>query len=342
MSVGKAWLAAVVLVAAIVAGVGLTYLDRPELTAGFDSTSALELPSASAEPITPLPRSIAVDARKVDLGRRLFADPRLSADGTISCATCHDLNTGGVDRRVHSRGIGGQQGTINAPTVFNTAFNFRQFWDGRAETLDDQVNGPLLNPVEMGSTWTHVIAMLSADPDYRAAFAAIYPDGIVAANVRDAISSFEHSLITPDSRFDRYLRGERGALSAKEMAGYRLFKQIGCTSCHQGINVGGNMYQKLGIMADYFAARGNVKPTDLGLYNLTKRPRDLHFFKVPSLRNVALTPPYLHDGSVATLADAVRVMGRYQLGTELDDADVDKIVAFLDTLTGEYQGKPLR
>ncbi|HTZ00672.1 MAG TPA: cytochrome-c peroxidase [Rhodocyclaceae bacterium] len=297
---------------------------------------------AAEDPIVPIPRSLALDTRKVDLGRRLFGDRRLSADGSVSCATCHNLSTGGVDRRVCSRGIGGREGGINAPTVFNAGFNFRQFWDGRAETLEAQVDGPLQNPAEMGGEWSQAIATISADADYRAAFAAVYPDGITADNVRNAIATFERSLVTPDSRFDRYLRGDAAALSKNELAGYRLFKQIGCTSCHQGMNIGGNMYQKLGIMEDYFVAeRARRSEVDQGRFNITKRDEDRHFFKVPSLRNVAVTPPYLHDGSAKTLEDAVSVMARYQLGTELDKADIASIAAFLRTLTGEYEGRRL-
>ncbi len=293
------------------------------------------------EPITPLPLTVALDQRKVELGRKLFHEPAISADGTVSCATCHNLANGGVDRLPRSRGIGGKIGTINAPTVFNSGFNFRQFWNGRAESLEDQVDGPVRNPIEMASSWPQAIAALERDRQYRKAFSSIYPDGIQPHNVRDAIATFERSLITPNSRFDRSLRGDKAALDEKEQAGYRLFRQVGCISCHQGVNIGGNLYQKLGIMEDYFAARGHITPTDMGLFNVTGREADRHYFKVPSLRNVALTPPYLHDGSALTLEDAIKVMARYQLGKELNAGDVSSISAFLKTLTGEYQGKPL-
>lgn len=307
---------------------------------GYNADSAAApISSIDAEPITPLPQTIALDVRKVELGRRLFHETRLSGDGSISCATCHKLTGGGVDRLIRSRGIGGREGGINAPTVFNSGFNFRQFWNGRAATLEEQVDGPLQHPAEMGSTWQKAIAVLLADPSYKAEFAAIYRDGIQPHNVRDAISIFERSLITPNSRFDRFLRGERAALSDEELAGYRLFKQMGCISCHQGVNIGGNMYQKLGVMENYFT--GNVSEADLGRFSITKREEDRHFFKVPSLRNVALTPPYLHDGSARTLEDVVRVMARYQLGDKINPDEMKKIIAFLHTLTGEYQGKLL-
>lgn len=295
-----------------------------------------------ADIVTPLPLEVVLDKRKVELGGRLFADPRLSGDGSISCAHCHNLETGGVDRLPVSRGIGGKKGNINAPTVFNSGFNSRQFWDGRAASLEDQIDGPMQNPVEMAGTWPQALQAIATDPQYSAAFRAIYSDGIQRNNVKDAIATFERSLVTPNSRFDRFLRGEQTALNAKEQAGYALFKQIGCTSCHQGLNIGGNMYQKLGIIEDYFAARGHVTSADLGRFNITQREEDRYFFKVPSLRNVAVTAPYLHDSSAPTLAEVVQVMARFQLGRELDGADAEKIVAFLGTLTGEYSGKPLQ
>jgi len=329
------------LITAILGCGGLVYLDRADSAQPPALTTPQRQASVEAEPITPLPLAMVLDNRKVELGRRLFHDAGLSGDGSVSCANCHSLANGGVDRLARSRGIGGKEGGINAPTVFNSGFNFRQFWNGRAETLDEQVDGPLQHPAEMGATWPQAIATLSKDPSYRTEFAAIYRDGIQPHNVRDAIATFERSLVTPNSRFDRFLRGDRTALNGEERAGYRLFKQLGCASCHQGMNIGGNTYQKLGIMEDYFTARGNISEADLGRFSITKREEDRYFFKVPSLRNVALTPPYLHDGSAKTLEEVVRVMARYQLGEQIDAGDLKKIVAFLHTLTGEYQGKPL-
>ncbi len=294
------------------------------------------------EPITPLPLQFTPDADKVALGGRLFHEPRLSGDGTVSCAQCHDLNHGGADHQVHSRGVGGKEGAINAPSVFNSGFNFRQFWDGRAETLEEQIDGPLLNPAEMASSWPQVIVKLNTDAAYRQAFAAIYQDGITAANVKDAIATFERSLSTPNSRFDRFLRGDKAALNPSEQAGYLLFKEIGCVACHQGMNVGGNLFEKVGIMGDYFAARGHLTPADLGRYNYTKVEEHRFEFKVPSLRNVALTAPYFHDGSAATLEESVRVMAKYQLGMDMGEAEQRLIADFLRTLTGEYQGVMLK
>jgi cytochrome c peroxidase len=333
---------AATLIFVLLCGVGLVYFDWRDSLEIPVLTSTQEQMDTTEDAVTPLPLTQPLDTRKVELGNRLFNDPMLSGDGSVSCAHCHDLATGGVDRLPRSLGIGGKKGTINAPTVFNSGFNFRQFWDGRAETLEDQIDGPLQNPVEMGSSWPQAIAALYKNPQYRSEFNTLYLDGIQPRNVKDAIATFERSLVTPNSRFDRFLRGDQAALNHEELAGYRLFKQIGCTSCHQGLNIGGNMYQKLGIMEDYFAVRGNINQADLGRFNITKREQDRYYFKVPSLRNVALTPPYLHDGSAKTLEEAVQVMARYQLGRELKTTEVNRIVAFLHTLTGEYLGKPLQ
>jgi cytochrome c peroxidase len=293
------------------------------------------------EPIRPIPSTVSVNSYKAALGKKLFHEPRLSGDNSVSCASCHDLTLGGTDQRKNSIGVKGAIGIINAPTVFNSSANFRQFWDGRAATLEEQVDGPIHADVEMGSSWAKVIPALRAVPEYVAAFRALYPDGIKPETVRDAIAEFERTLITPNSRFDKYLRGDDNALTADEKEGYRKFKSYGCVSCHQGVNVGGNMFATLGAMDDYFEDRGNVTKADFGRYNVTGKEEDRFTFKVPSLRNVALTGPYLHDGSAKTLERAVVVMGRYQLGRHIPPAEVDLIVKFLETLTGEYEGKPL-
>ena len=293
------------------------------------------------EPIKPIPLSANVDARKVALGDRLFHDKRLSKDNTLSCASCHDLAKGGVDGQVSSTGINGAKGPINAPTVFNSALNFRQFWDGRAASLEEQAAGPVHNPKEMGSNWPEVLGKLSQDTELMAQLKAAYPDGLQPKNIQDAIATFERALNTPNARFDKYLRGDKAALSADEQRGYQLFKSYGCIACHQGVNVGGNMFQSFGVMGDYFAKRGNVGQADLGRYNVTKNEADKHVFKVPSLRNIALTAPYFHDGSAASLPDAVDLMFRFQLGRPASVQDKELIVKFLHTLTGEYKGRSL-
>lgn len=332
-----------ILLLAIMAGIVLALaahrLDRRAPIP--DAAAPDSAPAAFAfDAVAPLPAAPDLPHDKVMLGQRLFHDPRLSRDDSIACASCHDLARGGVDRRKVSLGVDGAVGGINAPTVFNSGFSFVQFWDGRAATLEEQVAGPIHNPVEMASNWTQVLAKLGADVDYRAAFAALYPDGLSAANVADAIAAFERTLVTPDSPFDRYLRGEAEALTPLAARGYRRFRELGCASCHQGMLLGGNMFQKFGVLRDYFAGRA-VKPADLGRYNVTGREEDRHVFKVPSLRNVALTAPYFHDASATTLEEAVTVMARYQLGLKLPDEDVAALTAFLRSLTGNYQGKPL-
>ncbi len=194
----------------------------------------------------------------------------------------------------------------------------------------------------MGSNWVEVTGKLSRSPEYVAAFGAIYPQGIQEQTVKDAIAMFERSLYTPNSRFDRYLRLEKNAITAEEKKGYQLFKSVGCIACHQGVGVGGNMFQVFGVMRNYFADRGNMTASDYGRYNITGRDRDRHVFKVPSLRNVEVTPPYLHDGSVNELEDVVDVMAKYQLGRKLNRRQVTLITKFLKTLTGEYKGKRLK
>jgi cytochrome c peroxidase len=307
----------------------------PTLQAGFWSSEASDAMTASIVP----PHDL--DPNKIALGRKLFHDARLSHNGQISCANCHNLQTGGTDGRPRSIGINGTIGIINAPTVFNTGFNFSQFWDGRAATLEEQVDEPLQSPDEMGSTWEEIIDKLKSSPDYVRAFRQIYSKDIRREDIRDAISSFERSLATPNSRFDRYLRHEVNGLTPREEEGYRLFQSLGCSSCHQGVNLGGNMYQKLGVMAPYFEDRGHITKADLGRFNVTGDEHDRYMFNVPTLRNVALTAPYFHDGTAATLDSAVRMMARYQLGRKLSGDEVDLIVEFLKTLTGELDGKPL-
>jgi cytochrome c peroxidase len=296
--------------------------------------------AAQEEPLVPLPASLDVDPARADIGHQLFNDKRLSANTKVSCASCHDLARGGADSRTFSLGLHGEKTGTNAPSVLNAALNFSQFWNGRAGSLEGQIDEVVQSPVEMGSKWPGVIAMVSRDANYASAFAAAYPGGVTKANIENALASYERTLITPDSRFDRYLRGNRNALTPLERTGYARFKQYGCVACHQGKNIGGNMYQKFGIMADYFADRGHQSKTDQGRFTVTGREDDRHVFKVPSLRNVALTAPYFHDGSAATLDAAVDVMFRYQLGRIAPAQDKAAIVAFLRTLTGKSGARP--
>lgn len=308
------------------------------------TTQTAESPVASAaidEPIQPIPLRLELNESKVKLGEKLFHDPQLSGDSSISCASCHNLQTGGTDRLPRSLGINGAVGDRNSPTVFNSGFNFKQFWDGRSETLVAQIDGPINNPKEMGSSWAEIIGKLQGESDYVYRFDKLYPEGIKKENIRDAIATFVRSLYTPNSRFDKFLRGDESAITEEEKEGYRRFKAYGCVSCHQGMNVGGNMFQTMGVMADYFGDGEDRMPSDAGRFHVTGNEGDRYMFKVPSLRNVALTPPYFHDGSVVTLEGAVAIMAKYQLGRQLSPKDIDLIVKFLDTLTGEYKGQAL-
>ena len=293
--------------------------------------------AGAEEPISPIPETVDVNPEKVKLGRRLFHDPILSKDGTISCASCHDLATGGDDGRRISLGVDDKPGKVNSPTVFNAGMNFKQFWDGRARTLEHQIDGPVQSAFEMGSLWPDVVARLYKDEDYPGLFKKIYPNTINRQNVKDAIAEYMRSLNTPNSRFDRWLKGEKNALNAQEKRGYALFKDYGCVSCHQGANVGGNMFQVFGVLNDYFRKRGDITDADLGRYNITGNEEDRHSFKVPSLRMAAMTAPYLHDGNAKTLRDAVDAMFEFQLGREAPDRDKDDIVAFIKTLVGEHE-----
>ncbi len=287
------------------------------------------------EPVQPIPRNIPVDAKKVDLGFRLYHDERLSGDSTISCAHCHAINAGGVDGRKTSIGVGGAVGPINAPTVFNSVFNIEQFWDGRAATLQEQAGGPPLNPIEMASkSWDEIISKLDKDPVLKKDFQAVYPQGFTGENITDAIAEFEKTLITPDSAFDKWLRGDENALTEQQKHGYQLFKENKCATCHGGIILGGRSFEPLGLKRDFNF--GEITAADIGRMNVTKEVRDKLRQKVPGLRNVALTAPYFHRGDVPTLDGAVKLMLRYQVGTDLPQNDIDDIVAFLESLTGVY------
>jgi cytochrome c peroxidase len=216
-----------------------------------------------------------------------------------------------------------------------------QFWDGRAADLKAQAKGPVENPVEMGESWSNVVVKLKKDAGYVQAFHKNYPDGLTEDNVADAIAEFERSLSTSNARFDQYLRGNKSALSKDELAGYQLFK-TNCVSCHAGVNLGGLSYEKMGRVQPYFTEVARLTDADLGRFNVTKAETDRHFFKVPTLRNIALTGPYFHNGSTSDLREAVKIMAQHQVATRLNDQELDQITAFLKTLTGEYQGKPLQ
>lgn len=278
--------------------------------------------------LVPIPTQIKVDEKKVALGKKLFADPILSKDKTFSCMTCHNLQTNGADTVAFTKGVTGEQGLFNVPTVYNAVYNFRQFWDGHVKNLQEQAIEPITNPVEMANSLGTVLEDLKRSKTYSALFEALYEDGITKDNLAEVLAEFEKTLITPNSSFDKYLRGDMKALNEHEIEGYRLFKTMGCISCHNGVNIGGNLYNKFGIYQ-------NAKSEELGRYNITHREEDKYVFKVPSLRNVALTAPYMHDGRAETLEAAVNIMTQYQLGYPMDKEDLHRIVDFLNTLTGE-------
>lgn len=273
---------------------------------------------------------------RVALGKMLYFEPRLSQSHEISCNSCHMIGLGGVDLQETSIGHRWQHGSRNAPTVLNAVFNTAQFWDGRAANLQQQAGGPLVNPIEMGTTEQHVVEQLKGIPGYAPLFRKAFPnerDPIAFENVRDSIALFEATLITPNAPFDRYREGDESALTAEQEAGLQLFIDKGCAACHHGINVGGNMYAPFGVVEK--PGGELLPPTDKGRFEVTKTPSDAYVFKVPSLRNVALTPPYFHSGRAWDLRQAVAVMGASQLGISLTDREVDRITAFLGALTGD-------
>jgi cytochrome c peroxidase len=331
------------------AGLGIVLCLVAIWESRWQGKQVLEPPAASAEvalagsqePIVPLPLNVPEDRAKVALGERLFHDVRLSGQNTMSCATCHRLGQGGDDGLPRAMTATGTRHPRNTPTIFNVAFNAAFNWDGGVRTLEGHAERVLLSPALMHTTWPELLARLHSAADYRAAFATLYPGHLTPAHVLDALATYERSLVTPNSRFDHYLRNHPEALSPIERRGYEIFKAYGCVACHQGINVGGSMFQKFGIFQQVSAPHDPTRPVDLGRFLLTRVPRDREVFRVPSLRNVGVTAPYFHDGRAPTLEDAVAVMARVQLGRTLSPEEIHAIVQFLHTLTGEYQGRAL-
>lgn len=274
---------------------------------------------------------------RVALGERLYHDPNLSLDGTISCASCHDITKGGDDGMQFSPGVGGLLGGVNSPTTLNSHLNFVQFWDGRADSLEAQAAGPIENPVEMANTFPNVIAYLESEDSYVEGFKKAFGDAEINQNtITTAIADYERTLTTLNSPFDRWLEGDDDALNPQELAGLQAFMNVGCSSCHQGPGVGGTMYQRMGNVKDYFGSlERSLDETDYGRYNVTQKEEDKFRFKVPMLRNVAETAPYMHDGYTDDLGEIVRIMALHQLGQNLEQQQIDDIVAFLGTLTGD-------
>jgi cytochrome c peroxidase len=292
----------------------------------------LAAPAAwSAEPIQPIPAAKVKNAAMAELGKKLYFDPRLSKSGFISCNSCHNLSMGGTDNLKTSIGHNWQQGPINSPTVLNSSMNLAQFWDGRAKDLKAQAGGPIANPGEMAFTHELAVDVLNSMPGYKAEFKKVFgKDAATIDMVTDAIAAFEETLVTPGSRFDKWLKGDKKALTKAEQEGYKLFKDSGCTACHYGPAVGGNSFQKMGLVAEY-----DTKNKAEGVAGLTGKDTDRMKFKVPTLRNVEMTYPYFHDGEADTLEKAVDIMGKLQVGRAYTPDEVSKIVAFLKTLTGK-------
>lgn len=297
-------------------------------------------PLGGREPLSPLQPIPKLDPRAIELGRQLFSDTMLSANRDRSCMTCHDLSSGGT---VHVPRPGGQDGNanpFNAPTVFNVGSNYRLGWPGAFTSLERQTEKILLDDGLMAVTWPTLLSRLRQDTKYLSSFEQVYGHPPDQTTVLNALTAFQRSLATPDSAFDRYLGGDVGAINEMELQGYRLFKDYGCASCHQGANVGGNMFQRFGI----FTAPPSTNSSndgDLGRFTVTGKEGDKGVFRVPSLRNVEVTWPYFHDGSASTLAQAVEIMGVSQLGRTLTESEIEGLVAFLKTLTGEYNGSKL-
>lgn len=280
-------------------------------------------PLVGQEPICPIPPPPAADPRVLSLGESLFADSRLSANGTHSCASCHDTRSNGADGHIRSSASTGSDLPFNTPTVFNAALSYRLGWEGQFRTLEEQAESSIENPAFMGVRIEDVVARLQADADLAQRFRDAFGRDLNRADLLDALATYERSLLTPDSPFDRWLRGDTAALSAEERSGYETFKSLGCVSCHQGVNIGANLKQRIGVFHPLVSHQPEV-------------------LRVPSLRNVAVTPPYFHDGSAPTLHETVSRMAKSQLNRTLTDEQIDRIVAFLRTLTGTYQGQPLR
>jgi cytochrome c peroxidase len=327
------------------AGLALAACNQPtgkQATAPAARASSEPLMAKAQAVFKPIPASApqlpgnAASPEKIELGKMLYFDPRMSASHAISCSSCHNIGLGGADAEPTSLGHRWQHGGRNAPTVLNAVFNTAQFWDGRAKDLEQQAGGPMVNPLEMASPEVHVAEQLKGIPQYGDAFAKAFPgehDPITLANAQKAIAVFEATLITPNAPFDRYLGGQADALSPVQKQGLTLFLDKGCASCHSGVNVGGGMYAPFGVAAKPGADL--LPPGDKGRYAVTKSAGDEYVFKVPTLRNIALTAPYFHTGVVWDLRQAVATMGTSQLGAELSGDEIDKITAFLASLTGD-------
>lgn len=300
------------------------------MAVAFASTTSWAM-KPDNEPIDPIAAAKVTNPAMVELGKKLWFDPRLSKSGFISCNSCHNLSMGGSDNLKTSIGHNWAQGPINSPTVLNSSMNVAQFWDGRAANLKEQAGGPIANPMEMAFTHELAVDMLNAIPGYQAEFKQVFKKNVIDIDqVTDAIAAFEETLVTPNARFDQWLKGNQKALTKDELEGYKLFRDSGCVACHNGVAVGGNSFQRMGVIEPY----KTDNPAE-GRVAVTGADADRFNFKVPTLRNVELTYPYFHDGAADTLTQAVDTMGRIQLGRSYSAEENARIVAFLKTLTGD-------
>jgi cytochrome c peroxidase len=314
-----------------VIGIAVSLTACKDKEANQETLKGAENAAASTEPIQAIQPAIIKNQKYVELGKKLYFDPRLSKSGFISCNSCHNLSMGGTDNLKTSIGHNWSKGPINSPTVLNSSLNLAQFWDGRAADLKEQAGGPIANPGEMAFTHELAVDVLKSIPGYVADFKEAFGARDITINeVTLAIAAFEETLVTPNARFDQWLKGDKSALNKTELAGYQLFKSSGCISCHNGLNIGGNSFQKMGLVEPYKAS----SPAQ-GRSAVTGNDADRFNFKVPTLRNIELTYPYFHDGEAATLTQAVDTMGRLQLGRKFTKDENAQIVAFLKTLTGE-------
>ncbi|MGO2160991.1 MAG: cytochrome-c peroxidase [Vibrio toranzoniae] len=307
--------------------------DETFLSAAYtstrDSQNTEQLPSAKS-PVSPIPDSIQIDKKLAKIGWVLFRDPNLSSDQSVSCESCHSLQTNGAEVTPVSAGVNGS-GMRNSLTVFNATFNYRFFWDGRVNNLADQIDGPVHNVAEMDSNWGYIIDYVSQSDDYVNLFNEEGTD-INEASIKAALVEFMRGLTTPHSPFDQYLRGNSSALSESEKRGWRTFQEEGCIRCHQGTNIGGGMVMRFGYFG--LSRTGAERSKDQGRFMFTGQPQDKHLFRVASLRNVAITAPYFHDGQTPTLEEAIKIMGESQLGKTFEKQTISDLKVFLKTLTG--------
>lgn len=294
---------------------------------------------ADESAVSPLPNPPSSNDEKTKLGALLYRDTVFSDNYSLSCNNCHSLQKSGIDQLANYMGLYGKKGNINTPTTLNSKLNFRQFWNGRAKNFSEVIEDHIADKTVFASSWPIILKRLSSNDTYIELFKQNFQNGeINSANVKDAMIAFLNNLVTPKSPFDRYLNNDKNAISDDAKKGYELFKQYGCITCHQGPNLGGNLFQKLGVYKDYYLPTEN-NAVNLGFYTITKDPNDKFVFKVPSLRNITLTGPYLHDGSIKTIEEMIKIMGEYQIGESIPVDDIKYIVKFLETLSGQQEYK---